>query len=62
MQNVDDVLRNGVVFKHTLRSGGVLRDRDRVSAAQPGPPTCKPKGKPSTTAPQEDSVTVVYIE
>ena len=60
-QTADDVLRHGVVFKHAARPGGVLRERDRA-ASKTGTPTRKPKGKPSTMAPQEDSVTVVYID
>ena len=43
-QTADDVLQNGVVFKHALRPGGVLRKRDQA-AARLGSATRKTKGK-----------------
>ena len=42
-QTADDVLRNGVVFKHALRPVGVLRERDQA-ASRLGHVTRKPKG------------------
>ena len=50
-----------MVFKHALRPGGVLRERDQA-ASQLGSVTCKPKGKQSTTAPQVGAIPVVHID
>ena len=58
--SVEDVLRDGVVFKHALRPGGVLRDRDRA-ATQQQPGKRKSKGAKGHQAPQEDSITVIHI-
>jgi len=58
-QTTEDVLHNGVVFKHGLKPGGVLRDRDRASQVQT--PRKAGKSKAKQRAPPADGMPVIQI-